>query len=238
MNGRAPFYGLTPFSNRDPIEERGGATLYGFVRNDAINALDCFGLWADHDVLTKESFDELSLDTTAKCKKRLLDELVSRNLQQDSVFFGDLTRHFNRDPNVGRDTARWDYGRYLQTESQTFNENVTGKGRRQCKRALLALGHLLHSWQDFFAHSIHATHGWNAWENGGGGTPDELGSLYPSSYPGEHPPTSEPIHLMHPDYGPRRRATVSYVTPQLRQALATWLNNAKCKCACEEAWWF
>jgi hypothetical protein len=50
--------------------------------------------------------------------------------------------------------------------------------------------------------------------------------------------SDEPINLNHPDYAPRRRATVAYVTPQLKQALAAWLGNSKCKCACEKAWWF
>lgn len=35
------------FLNRDPIEERGGENLYGFVRNDGVNSVDLLGLAAD-----------------------------------------------------------------------------------------------------------------------------------------------------------------------------------------------
>ena len=31
--------------NRDPIEEQGGANVYGFVGNDGVNRIDMFGLW-------------------------------------------------------------------------------------------------------------------------------------------------------------------------------------------------
>jgi RHS repeat-associated protein len=47
--------------SRDPIEERGGKNLYGFVGNDGVNTWDFFGLkfmdW-DKDVDTLESFSE------------------------------------------------------------------------------------------------------------------------------------------------------------------------------------
>lgn len=37
------------FLNRDPIEEQGGANLYGFVRNDAVNSWDYLGLYTLKD---------------------------------------------------------------------------------------------------------------------------------------------------------------------------------------------
>jgi RHS repeat-associated protein len=41
LNGRWP--------SRDPIEERGGVNLYGFVQNNSINLFDYFGLWTKID---------------------------------------------------------------------------------------------------------------------------------------------------------------------------------------------
>jgi len=36
------------WSSRDPIEERGGVNLYGFVGNDGVNSVDYLGLWIDN----------------------------------------------------------------------------------------------------------------------------------------------------------------------------------------------
>lgn len=43
QTNREPETGRWP--NRDPIEERGGLNLYGFVGNDGVNRWDLLGLW-------------------------------------------------------------------------------------------------------------------------------------------------------------------------------------------------
>jgi hypothetical protein len=43
--------------NRDPMEERGGLNLYGFVRNNGINAWDLFGLDAVGEWISDEYFN-------------------------------------------------------------------------------------------------------------------------------------------------------------------------------------
>ncbi len=39
------------FLSRDPIEERGGLNLYGFVGNDPVNGWDYLGLWEKGDMI-------------------------------------------------------------------------------------------------------------------------------------------------------------------------------------------
>ena len=39
--------GLGRWLNRDPIEERGGVNLYGFVGNDGVNSWDYLGMWKE-----------------------------------------------------------------------------------------------------------------------------------------------------------------------------------------------
>ncbi len=45
-----PISGRWP--SRDPIQERGGVNLYGFVGNDGVNAIDAYGLIDSKDILS------------------------------------------------------------------------------------------------------------------------------------------------------------------------------------------
>lgn len=78
------------FLSRDPIEERGGENLYGFVRNDAVNHVDVLGLdvWAiagikigfwqsnDNYVGTALKSEGVSIDLSVRSEKSLFFELL------------------------------------------------------------------------------------------------------------------------------------------------------------------
>ena len=74
--------------NRDPIGERGGNNLYGFVGNDGVNGWDYFGLLVNYNKnVTKKEIEEAKKFWTAvnskaiikgrlKCFKELLGEII------------------------------------------------------------------------------------------------------------------------------------------------------------------
>jgi RHS repeat-associated protein len=80
--GRVTYYGYRYYDpvtgrwpSRDPIEEKGGLNLYGFVGNDGVNTIDIFGLEKNPYEGVKRSwpktpnFDPLQVDRNAKSLK-------------------------------------------------------------------------------------------------------------------------------------------------------------------------
>ena len=240
---------FTRWLNRDPIKERGGLDLYGFVENNPINKFDYLGLWKDHRAQTRDMFNSLDFSVNEECKKKILDRLIKANKGQDNPLnkwspvwsywtapLWDNPRHFNRDgkqtPTQGLD----EYKKYVKEEMKIINRLMELDAEKtkwkDCKNGLDALGRLLHTWQDFFAHAYHPVHGWDAWENGGGGTPSEPGALYPSSYPGEHPTVSEPLDPNSEEYKKRYEASEEYTKKMMEEHINNWLKN--CQKCCEK----
>jgi hypothetical protein len=127
-----------------------------------------------------------------------------------------------------------DYQRYLEDEERHFN-NWLRDGffeKHDCKKALRALGHLSHSWQDFYAHGIHAQGGW---ESGGWlvDTPDLVFGFVPSSYgslDAEHPLFWEP-RFSASEYLLRKSGAERYVQWRYESFLPAWA--AVCSCECD-----
>ncbi|MGC8989662.1 MAG: RHS repeat domain-containing protein [Verrucomicrobiia bacterium] len=151
--------------NRDSIGEEGGVKLYGFVGNNAANTVDPYGLWFnDHDELTEREF-YMALGTDPAwfrpCYKKIIKVVIAANIGQDhgSAKY-DLKRHFNRpiDQPTGSQAATYigAYTRYLADEENDFHTplNMETPGRTECETALKALGRLMHSWQDYYAHAV------------------------------------------------------------------------------------
>ena len=195
--------------NRDPSQEEAGSNLYGFLDNAPVRFVDGLGLWKtdDHVFFTEETFKAVELDTTIKCKSKMIGMLKSANTGQDSCGIGgDLwkyERHYNRTMhargNVGQENYnRWgkdfdgQYERYLQSEQDNFKLSLAQQTWSGCVAAMNALGRLSHSWQDFYMHAIRRDGqggkensywpGWTAFSVGIVGSPDQRDSFYPSSW--------------------------------------------------------
>jgi RHS repeat-associated protein len=84
----SPSMGRWP--NRDPIEERGGANLYGFVGNNPVSSWDAFGLQVadDKHVVGK-------CDASLSCKENLA-LLLRFQLEIAIRFSGDFTDTFRQ----------------------------------------------------------------------------------------------------------------------------------------------
>ena len=75
------------FINRDPIEERGGYNLYGFVGNDGINMFDLLGL-AEIEL-------EFTINPKDGWKKRGKEKIINPNSEQvDSIY--EIVKEINK----------------------------------------------------------------------------------------------------------------------------------------------
>jgi RHS repeat-associated protein len=231
--------------SKDPVEERGGLNLYGFVHNDPLDFVDVFGLWksrpwgSQHMDLTVNALNTALASVrdkpSAKCKDKMAKVLVEANEGQDSGDgYSDFSRHFNRQYFKGetpqqvqqrRTTARNAYTTYLASEEVSFNYIP------ECWERLKALGRLSHSWQDFYAHGIHTSRGF---VDPMSGSPSNPGDFWPSSYnswhgwdEGEHPNREEPVAVSSQRYNQAE----AYTALRFRSMLENWL--ASCKCLCQ-----
>ena len=101
-----------------------------------------------------------------------------------------------------------------------------------CRGALVTLGRLHHSHQDFFAHAILRTGGFTAWTATPPvtGTPFSKGNFWPSSYPGEHPRISEPVARNSAEGNARFAAARAFQEAQTVSDLAFWWEPCECLC--------
>ena len=146
-----PASGRGEWLNRDPLEEQGGANLYGFVGNNPVSAYDILGLWGTdiHYIATKrwaiaDSYPQDAADTVATA-----DDGVDGGFT-NPIFpwpLGDQSYHFNRNPSGQGDS------RLLHWVDHD------GKARAACAKSvdnpILAanqLGVSLHPLQDWVAH--------------------------------------------------------------------------------------
>jgi RHS repeat-associated protein len=258
---RVPDYGYRYYDpltgrwpSRDPIEERGGENLYGFVGSDSINHFDHLGLWGpeQHQALTNESYNSAvgfsGLDPDqAEVKRIALEWIYNANLLQDNTpsAFLDLKRHFNRgvdSPRGSTATAmRNAYSDYIAFEQDKYHTNVAPDKPTldQCRGAITELGRLSHSWQDYYAHALVITGDTFTKELWTGfpsitGSPDSpsgvYGSISPSSWATEgiHEHGSTPGDIDGLEGDLRMSAAKEFVTERFTGLLPIWL--IKCKC--------
>ena len=159
--------GIPYWPSRDPIAEKGGNNLYGFVGNNGIGKLDILGLWGtgDHQLLSTESFANSVgiLGFDEKVKAVALAWLIQANILQDKSgsAYNDIKRHFNRKPDTPRGSgsarAILDYLQYVDFETNKYVSHVVLKEKPtidDCRGAILEMGRLSHSWQDYYAHAL------------------------------------------------------------------------------------
>ncbi|WCJ61241.1 RHS repeat-associated core domain-containing protein [Fontisphaera persica] len=237
--------------NRDPIGEKGGQNVYAFCGNDSQNKVDVLGLWKSggHTSLTRQAFEQAFPGALKSfpCAETVLDRLIHWNLtQDDGIAFKQNFRHFNRDIDtpVGSQAARFIrlYSSYLGVEQRNFDRALSKRPvtNDDCEKALEAMGRLMHSWQDYYAHSVVLTrtgHDHTLWtaqppitgspENPGG----TGGRIVPSSWgglgdTGEHG-GGEPGGA---EGNARQQAAVVFTTPKLKANMERWA--VKCACYC------
>lgn len=190
---------------------------------------------------------------TAGCRRWILAALDEGNDFQDSgaVFggggFSDNRRHYNRDADpkgataaqIATNRARADraYAQYCDEERHNAENIISGlapdtNDEAHCREALVSLGRLHHSYQDFFSHAILRTGGWTAWTATPPvtGTPFDRGNFWPSSYPGEHPRFSEPVGRNSAEGRARFAAAQAFMEAQTVSDLALWWGPCKCLC--------
>jgi len=230
--------------SRDPAEENGGFNLYAFLGNDGINFVDGLGLFRvwTHKSLTAQSLDQYfathkTLGANADCAYDVEKVVGDANVEQDWFHFGELPRHYNRKPGENRANADILYVNYVQSELARFRNHLH---RNQCLDAIKSLGLVTHTWQDFYAHAIRRDGkggkenskypGWTAFSVGIRGSPDVRDNFWPSSYPGEHPATAEPVKLSSPEGQARSKQAVRFVSMKYHTLLTAWL--LKCKDCC------
>jgi hypothetical protein len=248
--------------SRDPVGEVSRGALYGFVENDPAAKSDALGLFsiADHKDFTGIGFWGAMYDLGgpggSACQHRMLSILNHQHFVQDVLNAFSLRRHYNRSLSASSipekraaDTA---YQTYLDLENVNYAVALANPSSSSCRAALIALGRLTHSWQDFFAHAIrrdglggfepgspsHAQ-GWVAWSAGVTGDPGrgDRGNFWPSSYSifggGEHPPFAEPIVHGGSEYISRITQAKTYAREQFDKLLPTWFEKCKCFCVGE-----
>jgi hypothetical protein len=223
--------------------------MYGFVANNVPNSIDPLGLWFnDHDGLAEREFQmALGADPPAfrPCYKRIIQVVVAANIGQDhGSAKNDLKRHFNRpkDQPTGSQAAAYigAYTRYLADEENNFHTPLIMEtpGKPECEAALKALGRLMHSWQDYYAHAVvlkangHTHTLWTATPPVVG-NPDQpaggSGTIVPSSYGvgfGEHglgEVTGQEAVV-------RQRAESTFVSQQLTSLMGKWISFCSCPC--------
>jgi hypothetical protein len=245
--------------SRDPSTEASGGPLYAFAENDPVSKLDALGLFSitDHKEFTALSFwgamYDLGGPAGPDCQHRMLTILNHQHFVQDVLNAFSLRRHYNRSISAStipeKRAADAAYQTYLDLESVNYAVALSDPSSPSCRRALIALGRLTHSWQDFFAHAIRRdglggfepgspsqAQGWIAWSAGVTGDParGDRGNFWPSSYSifggGEHPPFAEPILHGGLEYRSRITRAKIYVREQFDKLLPAWFE--KCKCFC------
>lgn len=202
-----------------------------FLANDPIAKTDKLGLWgaADHDLQTYVAWLPVQYANPSPCAGALWALVVKANLEQDAPYMFSEARHYNRPPWKSRRKGIASYRRYVDQELNNYDQALQTPSKENCRSAAVALGHVTHSWQDFFAHGKSAQYKWKAWENNAGGTPDAMGDSFPSAWPGQHPPVWEP-RLGEPERGKRKAASTTYTQQQYAAMLPRLLKTCQCYC--------
>ena len=250
------------FVSRDPVA---GASDYTYGNGNPVAFTDPMGLWAsdpgpkrNHILLTAPPAREVCMAQPNKpsddCIFYIQCTLVHANVSQDTYFsFGGgwlmnqakAHRHYLRIPDnkilavVDLGNARkYDekYGRYIQSEVERFRRELkTG----ECHKALQALGRVSHSWQDYFAHSVHAysAYNWYVWMSGYKGNPDsgqrDLWTAWPVAWPLSirgHKWNREPADEFNRETGIRYDEAMKHTRAKFADFIPKWLKRCRNQC--------
>jgi len=237
--------------SRDPIGEiqrpnTRSENRYSLCGNSAVASSDYLGLWrrGEHQSLTSSSFwaawNFLESMNTRPCEgRKLLSVISGANVDTDSGSDqNDLKKHFNRGLKEDINSARQAAADYVCTGADEFRQLLQGTpSKSNCEKALMKLGTLSHTWQDYYAHMI----GLNSPFRGDPGPIEgdpyvPSMNLKPSSWGGpasdwgEHG-SDEPAWREGDGGVNRRQQAALFTTDQFRFMLAAWLEKCRCNCA-------
>ncbi|NCC60833.1 MAG: RHS repeat-associated core domain-containing protein [Verrucomicrobiae bacterium] len=145
---------LGRWMSRDPIEEKGGLNLYGFVNNDPVNKWDKLGLWNEdiHLFETLNWASQSGYPPTAAWNIGMANNGVDGGWSGGGLgwnpFIGDQSYHFNRSLSGGLDTRIKHHVEHLQNAKDL----CTWPQEDSPVEAAEQLGISLHPLQDWFAH--------------------------------------------------------------------------------------
>jgi hypothetical protein len=141
----------------DPIGYGGGTNLYEYVGDNPAGLVDPLGLWAphDHQEITEKAWRTQTITHPAyrSCKKYdILKVITDANVATDDGRDGsDLKQHYDRGLKDPVAPARTAYSDFLNKSLGEYHALVrSGK----CEDALKKLGHMLHTWQDYYGHAM------------------------------------------------------------------------------------
>lgn len=223
--------------SKDPIEEQGGANLYGFVGNDPVSRFDLLGLWGsgDHEAMTRGALADASLPAAMQAyQKQIADLLVQENHRVDDEWLDLNFWHFNRD--IGQDIglAIRRYTSNIAYERKRIGEALGAPSAANCRRAMERMGNLSHAFQDYYAHAILlASNGSGQTVGRVSGNPNAPGAdMKPASWGsiyldfGEHGP-SEPGNRA-PDSADRKRQARDFTAGEFRTFAGQWWGACQC----------
>ncbi len=227
----------------DPLGLDGGdVNFYGYSKNNPVNVVDPYGLWAFlHEPLTEISFLTASFRLPRSCRNLVYINLVIGNLRQDTdPYKYDLKRHYNRGREESYKKAKKDYAMHLWKTFQSFKQDLASARIaplpvtcQLCKRAIINLGTLTHSWQDYYGHAVllngKPSPAWGRKLPISGNPDHQHRYLKPSSYIGEHKKFWEPA-WHRGEFGKRVVGAIRFVTKKYFKYFPEWASACQCCC--------
>jgi len=134
--------------SRDPSGERGGVTMYAFISNCPIAAIDVWGLWGSyvHDSLTEMWAQWLDISVNTSTKIGQNDDKIDTDYDPTVVSDANWSWHFNR--SSGGDSRL----SHKDDEVKLAKEFCGKDGSDDPDNAAIHLGRALHPLQDWVAH--------------------------------------------------------------------------------------
>jgi hypothetical protein len=145
----------------------------------------------------------------------------------------DMSQHFNRALNGDVAAARKDYSDNLKSRKASFDLYLEKPTKASCIAALIRLGELSHSWEDYYAHAIGVNSPFRGDPGPITGDPDVPSTdLKPSSWGGyfnwgEHG-HSEPAWREADGGADRAEKASDSVAGKFRTEIPRWWNACRC----------
>jgi len=244
------------------------AVRYAYVNSSPLRYVDPRGLWSvgvlgfsgEHERMTEEVtqakfaalrpalkwYQFLRRRQWDGCEEWVTDTLVDANRGQDLGKWprSDHEKHYIQDRAWQPEDAERMYQKYLGQERTEFAARL-GDDPPDCQKALQALGRLLHSWEDFFAHACRRRmfcgrtneRAWVLWsaERPVTATPDANTKVRPSMWLGEHQYV-EPTKKWPEEYAARLQAAKDYDRETFGPMFDQWWRKCRCWCLDGQEW--
>jgi RHS repeat-associated protein len=258
---------LGSFLLRDPFSS--AAVRYVYASSSPLRYVDPTGLWSagfpwsprgEHGPMTKEvtraTFATLrpalkwyQFRQRARwggCEKWVTGTLVRANEGVDKGKWplSDHEKHYIRDRGWQPQEGERLYQEGLRLERIEFAARLQDDPP-DCQKALQALGRLLHSWEDFFAHACRANmscdhkneRAWLLWstKDPTAATPDSSTDVQPAMWFGQHL-FAEPTGRWPEEYAARLKAAKAYDRKEFGPVFDQWWEKCGCWCLDGRKW--